>query len=97
MKALQKKYRFNFGISTTIFSMNLDDADNILAWARREKLDIVFNMVRFTDGMLNNEKLADNIRPMGARKRGCASSSSIACGGIRCSTARTTSTCTTRT
>src|SRR5262245_12784653 len=48
MQALQKKYRFNFGISTTIFSMNLDDAENILSWARKEKLDIVFNMVRFT-------------------------------------------------
>ena len=29
--------------------MNLDDAENILAWAKKEKLDIVFNMVRFTD------------------------------------------------
>ena len=27
--------------------MNLDDADNILQWARRENLDIVFNMVQF--------------------------------------------------
>jgi MoaA/NifB/PqqE/SkfB family radical SAM enzyme len=65
MQALQKTYSFNFGISTTIFSMNLDDAENILAWARREKLDIVFNMVRFTDGMLNNEELAGNIKPIG--------------------------------
>jgi MoaA/NifB/PqqE/SkfB family radical SAM enzyme len=65
MQALQQKYSFNFGISTTIFSMNLGDAENILAWARREKLDIVFNMVRFTDGMLNNEELAGNIRPIG--------------------------------
>jgi MoaA/NifB/PqqE/SkfB family radical SAM enzyme len=48
MQALQKKHSFNFGISTTIFSMNLDDADNIYAWAKKEKLDIVFNMVRFT-------------------------------------------------
>ena len=40
MRELQKKYSFNFGISTTIFSMNLDDAENILAWSRREKLDI---------------------------------------------------------
>src|SRR5687767_15659156 len=31
MQALQKKHSFNFGISTTIFSMNLDDADNIYA------------------------------------------------------------------
>ncbi len=58
MKELQKKYPFNFGISTTIFHMNLDDAENILAWARSEDLDIVFNMVRFTEPMLGNTELA---------------------------------------
>ena len=57
MQELQKKYRFNFGISSTIFSKNLEDADNILAWAKKEKLDIVFNMVRFTDAMLGNAEL----------------------------------------
>ena len=43
MQELQKTYRFNFGISSTIFHTNLEDADNILAWAKKEKLDIVFN------------------------------------------------------
>jgi MoaA/NifB/PqqE/SkfB family radical SAM enzyme len=65
MRALQKEYSFNFGISTTIFSQNLEDADNILAWAKREKLDIVFNMVRVTDAMLGNADISDKIRPMG--------------------------------
>jgi len=65
MQALQKRYRFGFGISTTIFSRNLDDADNILAWAREEKLDIVFNMVRFTEPMLGNADLAQAIKPIG--------------------------------
>lgn len=65
MKDLQKRYRFNFGISTTIFSMNLDDAENILAWARREDLDIVFNMVRFTEPMLGNADLAETCKPIG--------------------------------
>ena len=65
MQALQKQYRFNFGISTTIFSQNLDDADNILNWARGENLDIVFNMVRFTDPMLGNSDLADTCQPVG--------------------------------
>ncbi len=64
MKELQKSYPFNFGISTTIFSMNLNDAENILAWARREKLDIVFNMVRFTEAMLGNADLAKDIKPV---------------------------------
>ena len=58
MKELQKKHPFNFGISTTIFHMNLDDAENILAWAKSEDLDIVFNMVRFTEPMLGNTELA---------------------------------------
>ncbi|MGH9173680.1 MAG: radical SAM protein, partial [Vicinamibacterales bacterium] len=69
MQALQKKYSFNFGISSTIFSMNLDDADNILAWARKEKLDIVFNMVRFTDAMLGNSDLQGDLRPMGIEEQ----------------------------
>jgi hypothetical protein len=45
--------------------MNLDDAENILAWARKEKLDIVFNMVRFTDPMLGNADLAAACKPVG--------------------------------
>ena len=65
MQALQLQYRFNFGISTTIFSQNLDDADNILNWARAENLDIVFNMVRFTDPMLGNSELAETCQPVG--------------------------------
>tara|TARA_Y100000588_G_scaffold378184_1_gene458307 strand:+ start:1704 stop:2849 length:1146 start_codon:yes stop_codon:yes gene_type:complete len=66
MQALQKQYQhFNFGISTTIFSQNLNDADNILNWARENDLDIVFNMVRFTDPMLGNSDLADKCQPIG--------------------------------
>jgi sulfatase maturation enzyme AslB (radical SAM superfamily) len=69
MQELQKIYRFNFGISSTIFSMNLDDADNILAWAKKEKLDIVFNMVRFTDAMLGNSDLQGDLRPIGVEEQ----------------------------
>ena len=65
MRALQQRVPFNFGISTTIFSRNLDDAENILAWARTEGLDIVFNMVRFTDPMLGNSQLAETCKPVG--------------------------------
>jgi sulfatase maturation enzyme AslB (radical SAM superfamily) len=66
MRELQQKYSFNFGISTTIFQKNLDDAENILAWAKKEGLDIVFNMVRFTEPMLGNAGLADTCKPVGA-------------------------------
>jgi sulfatase maturation enzyme AslB (radical SAM superfamily) len=69
MQELQKTYSFNFGISSTIFSMNLDDADNILSWAKKEKLDIVFNMVRFTDAMLGNSELQGDLRPMGVEEQ----------------------------
>lgn len=66
MQTLQKRHaHFNFGISTTIFSQNLDDAENILRWARENDLDIVFNMVRFTDPMLGNAELAGKCRPIG--------------------------------
>ena len=69
MQQLQKTHRFNFGISSTIFSKNLDDADNILAWAKKEKLDIVFNMVRFTDAMLGNSDLEGKLRPIGEQEQ----------------------------
>jgi MoaA/NifB/PqqE/SkfB family radical SAM enzyme len=52
---------FHFGIAATIFRTNLDDAKNILAWARARDLDIVFNMLRFTDNMLGNRDLEDEI------------------------------------
>jgi len=62
MQALSDEYaNFQFGIASTIFATNLDDAQNILTWARAKKLDIVFNMLRFTDAMLNNKELEDSI------------------------------------
>jgi sulfatase maturation enzyme AslB (radical SAM superfamily) len=62
MQALSLQYaNFQFGIAATIFATNLGDAQNILAWARAKKLDIVFNMLRFTDAMLNNKELQETI------------------------------------
>jgi MoaA/NifB/PqqE/SkfB family radical SAM enzyme len=52
---------FQFGIASTIFAKNLDDAKNIQAWARARGLDIVFNMLRFTDNMLHNRDLEATI------------------------------------
>ena len=65
MQELQRRYRFNLGVAATVFSGNVDDAEDILAWARRKRLDIVFNMFRVTDPMLGNGDLADGCRPMG--------------------------------
>ena len=62
MQALAQKHaNFQFGIAATIFATNLADAQNILSWARAKKLDIVFNMLRFTDAMLNNKELQETI------------------------------------
>jgi sulfatase maturation enzyme AslB (radical SAM superfamily) len=62
MQALSQECpNFQFGIAATIFATNLEDAQNILTWARARKLDIVFNMLRFTDAMLNNKELQDTI------------------------------------
>lgn len=62
MQALAGKHaNFQFGIASTIFATNLEDAENILAWARTKNLDIVFNMLRFTDNMLNNKELEEKI------------------------------------
>ena len=57
MRELQKRVPFNFGVSATIFNKNIDDCENILAWSKKEGLDIVFNMVRFSDPMLGNADL----------------------------------------
>jgi sulfatase maturation enzyme AslB (radical SAM superfamily) len=65
MRELQKRVPFNFGVSATIFNRNIDDCDNILAWAKKEGLDIVFNMVRFSDPMLGNADLANTVKPIG--------------------------------
>src|SRR3954452_24642548 len=62
MQALSREYaNFQFGIAATIFATNIDDAQNILAWARTKQLDVVFNMLRFTDAMLNNKALEEKI------------------------------------
>src|SRR6476619_4332639 len=62
MQELSEEYaNFQFGIAATIFATNIDDAQNILTWARAKKLDVVFNMLRFTDAMLNNKHLEDKI------------------------------------
>ncbi|MBI4477172.1 MAG: radical SAM protein [Acidobacteria bacterium] len=62
MQALSKQHAsFQFGIAATIFATNMEDARNILAWARTRHLDIVFNMLRFTDNMLNNKELEATI------------------------------------
>ena len=65
MRELQKRVPFNFGVSATIFNKNIDDCENILAWAKKEGLDIVFNMVRFSDPMLGNADLSNTVKPIG--------------------------------
>jgi len=63
MQALaERQPAFQFGLAATIFATNLDDAQNILEWARARKLDIVFNMLRFTDAMLGNRDLEEKIK-----------------------------------
>ena len=62
MQALAKERpNFQFGIAATIFGTNMPDAENILAWARTKELDVVFNMLRFTDAMLHNKSLEEKI------------------------------------
>jgi MoaA/NifB/PqqE/SkfB family radical SAM enzyme len=62
MQALACQHdNFQFGLAATIFATNLEDAENILAWARTKDLDVVFNMLRFTDAMLHNKDLEEQI------------------------------------
>jgi MoaA/NifB/PqqE/SkfB family radical SAM enzyme len=62
MQALAQKHdNFQFGIASTLFATNMQDGENILAWARSKNLDVVFNMLRFTDAMLHNKPLEEKI------------------------------------
>jgi MoaA/NifB/PqqE/SkfB family radical SAM enzyme len=62
MQALADEHtNFQFGIAATIFGTNMEDAENILAWSRARNLDVVFNMLRFTDAMLHNKELEETI------------------------------------
>jgi hypothetical protein len=51
------------GASATIFNKNIDDCENILARSK-EGLDIVFNMVRFSDSA-GNADLGTTVKPIG--------------------------------
>ena len=81
MQALQKKYSFNFGISTTIFHMNLDDAENILAWAtqREARHRLQHGAVHRADARQQRPR-RQHARRSATKKSGCVSSSSIASG-----------------
>jgi sulfatase maturation enzyme AslB (radical SAM superfamily) len=62
MQALAAKHdNFQFGIAATLFATNMADGENILAWARTKGLDVVFNMLRFTDAMLHNKSLEEKV------------------------------------
>jgi MoaA/NifB/PqqE/SkfB family radical SAM enzyme len=60
-KLSEELSNFQFGIASTIFATNLQDAENILKWCREKNLDVVFNMLRFTDNMLGNRNLEEKI------------------------------------
>lgn len=52
---------FQFGLASTIFAANMPEARRILEWARERNLDLVFNMLRFTDAMLGNRDLEQTL------------------------------------
>jgi MoaA/NifB/PqqE/SkfB family radical SAM enzyme len=63
MEALAREFgNFQFGVAATIFTTNMQEAHAILKWSRDRNLDIVFNMLRFTDAMLGNRDLEKTIR-----------------------------------
>ncbi len=62
LEALAAEYpNFQFGLAATIFATNMQDARHILEWAKARNLDVVFNMLRFTDAMLGNKNLQETI------------------------------------
>jgi len=58
MRGLSREIpEFQFGVASTIFAANMTEAGRVLQWARERDLDVVFNMLRFTDAMLGNQNL----------------------------------------
>ena len=50
-----------FGIASTIFATNLDGRGEHPRLGAHQGLDVVFNMLRFTDAMLHNKELEETI------------------------------------
>ena len=62
MHALAQEYsNFQFGLAATIFATNLDDATNILAWARERKRTSCSTCCGLPENMLHNKELEEKI------------------------------------
>ena len=84
-------HSFNFGISTTIFSMNLDDAENILRLGARRKSSTSCSTWSASPSRCSGTpSLAETCKPVGAGRRADAPVLPRSRPhGLRCSTART--------
>ncbi len=75
----ERSPHFQFGLASTIFSKNLDDAERISGNGRGRRTSTSSSTCcRFTDNMLHNRDLEETIGFGTAKERSCASSSSIA-------------------
>lgn len=57
LRELGSRYGFTMGISTTLTPVNLDDAEQMVDYAKSNDMDITFGMIRFADSILGNNDL----------------------------------------
>ena len=60
MQELQKKKFFNFGISFTFTSQNMDEGEKIYDFCKKEDLNVVFSIARYSELAFGNMDLVES-------------------------------------
>ena len=60
MQELQKKKSFNFGISFTFTAQNLDEGQKIYEFCKKEDLNVVFSIARYSELAFGNMDLVES-------------------------------------
>jgi MoaA/NifB/PqqE/SkfB family radical SAM enzyme len=61
MQELQKKKFFNFGISFTFTGQNVEEGERIYDFCKKENLNVVFSIARFTELAFGNMDLVESV------------------------------------
>lgn len=61
LKQIKEKIYFGIGFGTTINSININDVYNIKKFCEEQKLEVAFNILRFSDSILGNVDLKDKL------------------------------------
>ncbi len=60
MQELQKRKSFNFGVSFTFTSQNVEDGEKLYEFCKKENLNVVFAIARYSDQAFGNSELVES-------------------------------------